>query len=396
MAISPINNAAQNYLASHARNTLNNTQPGDSTLRNALNNPQSGGSTSGDSIQPQPGNGTSGDSIQSGGSTQPGTGNGTSGDSIQSGGSTSGDSTITPPLFDKNPSVESQQQAQQNKDPNALDKDAFLKLFLEQLKAQDPTAPMETNQILEQSAMMTQIEQQQQMKQTLETMTDSIKQMSESSTKLTELQTKMSEVLTNLSQNIGENTAISNLIAQLGAYNSSGVVGKIAETSISTLPITKENVGQPQTFDIWFDEAINLQPYDATSNPNGNDKAKIVIKDKDGAIVKELPLDQSAHGKKGYISFTWDGKDKGGLNVIPGEYTITAEYNTGNDKQPKVTKIGRGEVMGLAFEGGVPFVKLGSSTSPLNYYSLLTTTQFYSKESTTAGTTINSGIAQRS
>ena len=50
---------------------------------------------------------------------------------------------------------------------DSLDKDAFLKLFLEQLKAQDPTAPMETNQILEQSAMMTQIEMQQQMKENI-------------------------------------------------------------------------------------------------------------------------------------------------------------------------------------------------------------------------------------
>lgn len=254
----------------------------------------------------------------------------------------------------------------EKKDPNSLDKDAFLRLFLEQLKAQDPTAPMETNQILEQSAMMTQIEQQQEMKKTLESMTESIKTMSESSKALAELQGSMSKVLTDLSTNIGANSEVTSMLAQLSTLNSSGVVGKIAETSIGAITITSDIKGQKRTFDIWFDDEINLDPANG-----GNKKAKVIIKDKDGATIREFPLDSykdtngnpvDVNGKKGYLSFEWDARDKSGNVVNEGDYTVVAEYNFESDgKTPKQTRIGRGEVLGVAFVSGVPMLKLGPS-----------------------------------
>ncbi len=270
-------------------------------------------------------------------------------------------------------------------DNNGLDKDAFLKLFLEQLKAQDPTAPMETNQILEQSAMMTQIEMQQQMKETLASMTESIENMAKSADALAKFQTTMGEVLKDLSTNIEGNNEITTLLAQLNAYNTSGVLGKIAETQFTGIQLTEEQVGKRQTFDLYFDEPINLD-----KNNGGNELAKVIIKDSNGATVKTIDLAKyrdpetgaavDLNGKKGYITFEWDAKDQSSNNVKAGGYSITAEYNYESDgKTVKTTKIGRGEVMGVAFQNGIPFIKLGTSNSNNNHFQMLGATQFYAK-----------------
>ncbi|MDE7174113.1 MAG: hypothetical protein K2N70_07190 [Helicobacter sp.] len=268
---------------------------------------------------------------------------------------------------------------------DSLDKDAFLKLFLEQLKAQDPTAPMETNQILEQSAMMTQIEMQQQMKETLESMTESIEKMAKSAESLAKFQDSMGDVLGNLGTSIDENNEITALLAQLNAYNSSGVLGKIAETQYTGIELPAEQVGKRQTFELYFDEPINLD-----KDNGGNELAKVLIKDKDGATVKTIALAKyrdpetgaavDLNGKKGYIVFEWDAKDKSGINVKAGGYSISAEYNYESDgKTAKTTKIGRGEVMGVAFQNGIPFIKLGVTDSNNNHFQMLGATQFYAK-----------------
>lgn len=270
-------------------------------------------------------------------------------------------------------------------DNNTLDKDAFLRLFLEQLKAQDPTSPMETNQILEQSAMMTQIEMQQQMKETLESMTEAIESMAKSAESLAKFQTNMGDVLGDLGTAIDENSEITALLAQLNAYNSSGVLGKIAETQYTGIELSAEQVGKRQTFELYFDEPINLD-----KDNGGNELAKVVIKDKDGATVKTIQLANyrdpetgaavDLNGKKGYIVFEWDAKDQSSNNVKAGGYSISAEYNYESDgKTAKTTKIGRGEVMGVAFQNGIPFIKLGTTDSNNNHFQMLGATQFYAK-----------------
>ena len=270
-------------------------------------------------------------------------------------------------------------------DNNTLDKDAFLRLFLEQLKAQDPTSPMETNQILEQSAMMTQIEMQQQMKETLESMTEAIESMAKSAESLAKFQTNMGDVLGDLGTAIDENSEITALLAQLNAYNSSGVLGKIAETQYTGIELSAEQVGKRQTFELYFDEPINLD-----KDNGGNELAKVVIKDSDGATVKTIQLANyrdpetgaavDLNGKKGYIVFEWDAKDQSSNNVKAGGYSISAEYNYESDgKTAKTTKIGRGEVMGVAFQNGIPFIKLGTTDSNNNHFQMLGATQFYAK-----------------
>lgn len=357
----------------------------DSGLNQATNpNKNSGSSTNTDNGLNKPTNGSNTSGSGSGNNTSSGNNNAgsvTSG----SGSGTSGSGSNTTDETNKSPTDNPSHAVKPKDDNNSLDKDAFLKLFLEQLKAQDPTAPMETNQILEQSAMMTQIEMQQQMKETLASMTESIENMAKSADALAKFQTNMGDVLKDLSTSIEGNNEITTLLAQLNAYNTSGVLGKIAETQFTGIALAEEQVGKRQTFDLYFDEPINLD-----KNNGGNELAKVIIKDKDGATVKTIELAKyrdpetgaavDLNGKKGYITFEWDAKDQSGNNVKAGGYSITAEYNYESDgKTVKTTKIGRGEVMGVAFQDGIPFIKLGTSNSNNNHFQMLGATQFYAK-----------------
>ncbi|MDE7317134.1 MAG: flagellar biosynthesis protein FlgD [Helicobacter sp.] len=357
-----------------ATNPNKNSGSGTNT-DNGLNKPTNGSNTSGSGS----GNNTSSGNNNAGSVTS-GSGSGTSGSG--SGTNNSGSATDE---TNKSPTDNPSHAVKPKDDNNSLDKDAFLKLFLEQLKAQDPTAPMETNQILEQSAMMTQIEMQQQMKETLASMTESIENMAKSADALAKFQTNMGDVLSNLATSIEGNNEITTLLAQLNAYNTSGVLGKIAETQFTGIALAEEQVGKRQTFDLYFDEPINLD-----KNNGGNELAKVIIKDKDGATVKTIELAKyrdpetgaaiDLNGKKGYITFEWDAKDQSGNNVKAGGYSITAEYNYESDgKTVKTTKIGRGEVMGVAFQDGIPFIKLGTSNSNNNHFQMLGATQFYAK-----------------
>jgi flagellar basal-body rod modification protein FlgD len=51
---------------------------------------------------------------------------------------------------------------------NVLGKDDFLKLLLTQMKYQDPTSPMDTDQMVQQEAQMTQLEQSMNMNENIE------------------------------------------------------------------------------------------------------------------------------------------------------------------------------------------------------------------------------------
>lgn len=376
-------NSGYNTPTMVSSNNSSSSSNNSSGLNGATNNSSNSSSTSTDDGLNKPTNGSNTSGSGSGNNTSSGNNNAgsvTSGSG--SGTNNSGDATDE---TNKSPTDNPSHATKPKDDNNTLDKDAFLKLFLEQLKAQDPTAPMETNQILEQSAMMTQIEMQQQMKETLASMTESIENMAKSADALAKFQTNMGDVLSNLATSIEGNNEITTLLAQLNAYNTSGVLGKIAETQFTGIALPEEQVGKRQTFDLYFDEPINLD-----KNNGGNELAKVIIKDSDGATVKTIELAKyrdpetgaaiDLNGKKGYITFEWDAKDQSGNNVKAGGYSITAEYNYESDgKTVKTTKIGRGEVMGVAFQDGIPFIKLGTSNSNNNYFQMLGATQFYAK-----------------
>ena len=76
---------------------------------------------------------------------------------------------------------------------NTLNNEAFMKLFLEQLKNQDPTAPMDTKEILTQTAQLTQVEAQEKMKTAMEKMTAAMDSMQKTNEKTIQAQEKLTQ-----------------------------------------------------------------------------------------------------------------------------------------------------------------------------------------------------------
>jgi len=184
-----------------------------------------------------------------------------------------------------------------------LTSDDFLKLFMTQLQYQDPTAPMETKDMLEQTSQLTQLQTNQDLKDTLNTLTS---QMSAST-----------------------------------QYSAVSMIGKMANTGANGFSITDAaNLKNDIPFDLYFgDDYLN---------------ATIEIKDRNGNIVKSFDME---NGQKGLQSFSWDGKDDNSNPVADGEYYVTANYKT-TDYKDKTTMLGVYPIESVRFEDGKAQLKV--------------------------------------
>lgn len=181
-----------------------------------------------------------------------------------------------------------------------LDKDAFMKLLLTELEHQDPTEPMDTAKMLEQTSQLATLEMQQ---NTNKVMQDLTKQMQGS-----------------LSM-----TAMSAL-------------GKMANLSNS---ISKDTPNSSVTLN------INLQ-HDAKS---GN----VEIYNSTMDLVKTIAFDEL---KAGLNKFIWDGTDNSGALALPGEYLVKAHY-TDSQNKPREDMLGSYPVEAVKFVDGKAQVKIG-------------------------------------
>ena len=191
--------------------------------------------------------------------------------------------------------------------PNAeLTSDDFMKLFLTELQYQDPTKPMDNQQMLEETSQMTQLQTNDELKKSLNQL---VSQMNTST-----------------------------------QFSSVAMIGKIADTGKDSLLVTDEaNSHQKIDFDLYFDDAYK--------------SGTITIKDRNGDVVKTIDIQ---NGDKGVKSFEWDGKDDNGNYVDDGSYTITADYTTTNNES-KTTKLGVYPVASVKFDKGEAYVKLGNN-----------------------------------
>ena len=192
--------------------------------------------------------------------------------------------------------------------PNGiLGKNDFMKLMLIELQYQDPTQPMDTEKILQQTSQLASLEAADNTKKALE----------------------------NLSKSMASSQQYSVLSA----------IGKTASLGSDTIQHTK---GETSTFEMYF-------PTDVKSGT-------ISISDNQGNLVKTINLAKNA---KGVYSFDWNGKDNSGNDVADGLYKITADYyDTKGD--PQRTAIGSYPIESVRFDKGKALVKLGSQYIPLD------------------------------
>ncbi len=187
-----------------------------------------------------------------------------------------------------------------------LGKDDFLKLLITQLQYQDPTSPMDTEKILQQTSELASLETQQNTNKALEELSSSFKQ--------------------------NKNFAA---VASIGKY------AKL-DTSIK---LTKNQDGsmKPVSFTLDFAE-------DAKSGT-------IEIYDDKNRLVKTMNIDETTKGKH---SFTWKGLTDAGEKAKAGDYKIVAKY-TNPDGVNLTADFGSYKIQSVKFENNKTYLKLNDT-----------------------------------
>ncbi|MGZ3689958.1 MAG: flagellar hook assembly protein FlgD, partial [Pseudobdellovibrio sp.] len=197
----------------------------------------------------------------------------------------------------------------------AMDKDAFFKLMLAQLKNQDPMNPLKNHEMAAQLAQFSSLEQMTNMNKTL-----------------TKLEGKQSQP---------ENFQALNLIGKTVAGDSS----KVVRTQ----------------FDNEHDFNYNL-PQDAT-------EATVKLLGSKGEMVREYKL---TNLKAGANKLTWNGTNEAGVKQPAGEYSFHIEAkNSVGGKIPVNTQF-KGEITGLSFSAEGPVLQVGSQTIKMRDISQIT------------------------
>ena len=187
-----------------------------------------------------------------------------------------------------------------------LGKDDFLQLLITELRYQDPTDPMDTEKILNQTSQLA----------TLEAQTNTNETMKE-----------VSEAFRSSSQ-----------------FNAIGAIGKIADLGNSDIRLDESG---DVAFDIFFPkEAIG---------------GTLQITDASGNVVKNVSLPAIGAGVH---PFKWDGSDGSGNRVDAGVYQVHVNYTSPSGEQLR-TRVGTYPIESVRFEGSEALLKLGSHYVPL-------------------------------
>ncbi len=187
---------------------------------------------------------------------------------------------------------------------NTLGKDDFLKLFLTQLQHQDPTKPLDINEMSQQMAQFSTVEQ-----------------------------------LYNISEELGE---LKDIIGSLSYGQAASFIGKEVEAGGNTINV-KDGTASLITLDL---------------PEKGN--VTVDIFDSEGELVRVL--DAGMHDA-GQFNLLWDGKSTDGKPVPDGKYTFIANAVDVNGKALKIDSQIRGIVDGVKIEDGKMYLVLGDNSA---------------------------------
>lgn len=185
-----------------------------------------------------------------------------------------------------------------------LDRDAFFKLMLTQMKNQDPMNPMQSHEMAAQLAQFTSLEQ-----------------------------------LFNVNQNL---EALKKTQTPLLDYQSLNFLGKEISADSSKIVRTKDDDKHEIHFDL---------------GQNANETV-IVIKDADGKEMKKLNFGAL---KKGPNKVHWNGFQDNGFKAPLGDYTFTIEAKSGDTKIAAKTEY-NGKITGVQYTSKGPLLLIGNQT----------------------------------
>ncbi len=186
------------------------------------------------------------------------------------------------------------------------DYDQFLKLLTTQLTNQDPTAPLDTNQITQQIAQLSQVQ-----------------------------------------QSINTNTKLDQLIS---IYN-----GTQANAAVSYIGKQVDAIGNQV-------DLSNSQATLVYNLPNGATTSTVTIKDSTGATVFTGP----GTTVSGRNQLLWKGTDTSGNKVPDGTYTFSVAAQDANKKDVTATAFTTGIVTAVLTQNGENKLSLGQISVPLS------------------------------
>ncbi len=185
----------------------------------------------------------------------------------------------------------------------SLDKDAFFKLMLTQMKNQDPTNPLKSHEMAAQLASFSSLEQMQNMNKSLDEM--------------------------KAGQKPSENFQALNLIGKAVAGDSSKVV-----------------------------RGVNDKEHDFKFNlPMAASEVTVKVRDAEGNVVRTYNLKNL---KEGANKLTWNGEDEKAMKAAQGEYQFIAEAKMSDGRKMGVKTDFEGMITGVSYASDGPVLHVGN------------------------------------
>ena len=179
----------------------------------------------------------------------------------------------------------------------------FLTLMLAQLKNQDPTSPVDSNQFLNQLASLSTVQG------------------------ITQLNTSFSSL---------QHSLVSNQ-----AMQASSLLGHQALVSSTTAQLTVAGT---------VTGAVQI--------PQTTSQAVLNISDSSGALVRQISLGAQSTG---LANFSWDGKQQDGSQAPAGQYTLSAQYAGATSGATAATTYVNGTVQSVTMGAGTTGLTLNVS-----------------------------------
>lgn len=189
-----------------------------------------------------------------------------------------------------------------------MDKDAFMKLMLAQMKNQDPTNPLKSHEMAAQLAQFSSLEQMQNMNTTLTEMRNG--------------------------QKPGEN------------FQALNFIGKAVSGDSAKITRMKGDKGHDFNFNL----------------PDNAKEVKINVKNADGDVVRKISLKNL---KQGGNNFTWNGLNDQGAATPAGDYQVVIEAIATNDRKLAVKTDFDGIITGVNYTAEGPVLQVGNQTVKL-------------------------------